>query len=338
MAAEARARRTVIVVPNTLRPEFMTAVQSVSTSLELVPIASDEENPPAAASDAQILYRASSFRPAVIDAILDRATDLRWMHVPAAGVDFALSPRVLAGDFVITHMADVYDAPVSEFTLGLMLAAAKKLPTFLEGQHEKKWLRPTSWEQLESQHVVPQLLQGKTLGLVGFGGIGQALAKSAVALGMRVIAYRRSAQPDPLAEEVYGPGQLSNLLSQSDYVVLTLPLTKDTEGTIGAAELASMRPSAWLINVARGRLVDEAALVRSLESGQIAGAALDVFLREPLPQDHPLYRLPNVILTPHVAGAFAGVNQKELEVFTELLRLFLEGKPLKFLVDRRRGY
>lgn len=329
--------RIVIALPEELRPGFHDAVRAVAPNIELA-LLSNEEPLPDLVADSVAFYRSWALQRRVVDEVLDRARSLRWMHVPSAGVDVALTPNVMERDFVITHVKGVYDAPVAEFALGLILAAAKMLPTYLAAQREGHWLRAASWDEVQKESTLPQMLAGQTVGLLGFGGTGTRLAELLRPFGVRIVAMRRDPRPDARADAVYGPDRLGEVLAESDFVVLALPLTRETERIIDAEALARMKPSAWLVNVSRGRLVDDDALMSALAAGRIAGAALDVFSREPLPTDHPYYRLPNVILTPHVAGAFPTLNEADRDIFVEDLRRFIVGEPLKYVVDRVRGY
>lgn len=329
--------RIVVVLPLTLRPEFVDAVRDVDPRIEIVTVSNDAPLPDEVAG-ATVFYRSFALKHEVVDAVLDRAKGLEWVHVPAAGVDAALTPKVVQARYAITNMAGVYDQPVAELALAMMLAAAKCLPTYFAAQREARWHRAASWDEVKNERTLPQLMRGSTVAVLGFGGTGGTLAGVLKALGMRVLAYRRNPQPDPRADAVYGHNQLHAVLREADWVVLTLPLTKETERIIGERELAEMKPNAWLVNVGRGRLIDDDALVAALESGRIGGACLDVFTREPLPADHPYYRLPNVIMTPHIAGAFPELNDIDREFFVDELRRFVAGEPLKATIDRSKGY
>jgi phosphoglycerate dehydrogenase-like enzyme len=320
-----------------LYPGFLEAVRAVSPRVETV-LLSNDEPPPPEVKDATVLYRSYALDQPIVDEVLARAPNLRWLHVPADGVDPVLTPNVMDADIVITRMGDTYGGPVAELALALMLAAAKRLPAYFEAQREGRWLRAASWDEVHHEPTIPTLLRGRTIGMVGFGGIGGTLAQMVRPLGMRVLALRRNPRPDPRAERVYGPEGLREMLPECDYVVLAMPLSPATRGMLGPREIEAMKPTAWLINVARGKLVDDAALLAALEAGRIAGACLDVFATEPLPSDHPYYRLPNVILTPHVGGAFAELNTFDRDVFVDQLRRFVAGEPLRFVVDRQHWY
>jgi phosphoglycerate dehydrogenase-like enzyme len=327
----------VVAVPTTLRPDFVQAIRDVDPRVEVVLVSNDDPLPERVA-DAAVFFRSYALRREVVEAVVTQARRLRWMHVPAAGVDAALTPQVMDTDFVITNVAGVYDTPVAELSLGVMLAAAKCLPSYFAAQREARWLRAASWDEVKKERTLPQLMRGSTAAILGFGGTGATLAEMLRPLGVRILAFRRDPRPDSRADAVYGPDQLHDVLREADWVVLALPLTKETEGIIGADEISQMKPTAWLVNVGRGRLVDDDALVAALESGRIGGACLDVFTREPLPEDHPYYRLPNVIVTPHIAGAFPELNDVDREYFVDELRRFVAGEPLKATIERSKGY
>jgi phosphoglycerate dehydrogenase-like enzyme len=236
---------------------------------------------------------------------------------------------------------------MGEYVLMMMLAFAHRLPEMVRFQRRAEWAHDL-WPEVGAQE-----LRGAIVGIVGYGSIGREVGRLAKAFGMRVLALKRRAGQtedagwrlpglgDPALEHVdrlLSRDELPALLGESDYVVLSLPLTPETRGMIGAAELGQMKHSAVLINVARGDLVDEAALVEALQEGKIGGAALDVFSQEPLPADSPLWRLPNVLLSPHAADVNAHYDARAIELFAENLRRYLDGRPLLNVVDLAQGY
>lgn len=332
-----RNDRVVVVLPSNARDHLIDATRRASRRVHVAFV--DNDGPlPAEVSDARVLYRPISLRAPAVDAILAAAPGLRWIHVPAAGVDATLIPKLAERDILMTHSEGTYDVAVGEFAMGMVVAASKRLPELIRGQADRQWLRAGPWEDLEHHPVVPEPLRGRTIGIVGFGGIGRACARPARGFGMRVLAVRRTGASDPLAGRVYGPDSLAEMLPECDYVVLAAPLTDQTRGMIGPRELELMKPSAWLVNIARGQLVDEDALVEALKSGQIAGAGLDVFAAEPLAQESPLWGLPNVILSPHISGLYQEMREVEADHFAAELRRFLAGKPFRSQVDFALGY
>jgi phosphoglycerate dehydrogenase-like enzyme len=258
--------------------------------------------------------------------ILKAHPTLRWVHTYSAGVEHLL-PHL--GDYTgrLTNSAGVHAEPMAEWAVTMMLAHCKRLPLFLERQQSREWRA----EQTEE-------LAGKTLGVVGAGGIGQAFARRAAALGMDVVGVRASGAPAQHFRQMYGPDRLHDALGMCDYVLLATPLTPETTGLIGEAELGAMRPSAVLLNVGRGKVVRTDALVAALAEGAVAGAMLDVTDPEPLPSDHPLWGLPNVIITPHTSALSPRSSARLVECFCENLRRWLRGEPLLNEVDLERGY
>jgi phosphoglycerate dehydrogenase-like enzyme len=257
---------------------------------------------------------------------------LRWVHSSAAGVGSMLFPAMAASQVVMTNSRGMSAASVAEHTIALILAALRRLPETTRAQDGRRWI------QAELSGL--PTLDGQTLGIVGLGAIGCRVARIGAAMGMRVVGTRRETDwpvPDGVAEAL-APSDLPRLLEESDVVVLSAPLTAETRGLIGAAELARMKRTAWLVNVARGKLIQEAALLEALRSGAIAGAALDVFEHEPLDPASPLWAMPNVLVTPHVAGFRGDYWEAATDLFSDNLRKFLAGEPLLNLVDKRAGY
>jgi phosphoglycerate dehydrogenase-like enzyme len=265
---------------------------------------------------------------------LETPTRLRWIHTGAAGVASLLHAELVESDVVLTNSAGVHAPPIAETVIGMMLHFARGLDRAVRAQQEAEWC-PGAWES--SENGIREL-GGATLGLVGYGGIGREIARRARALDMRVVALRRSTAPDELAEVLTGADALGLLLERSDFVVLCLPATAQTRGMIGRRELERMRPGAVLINVARGSIIDEAALVDVLSAGRLRGAGLDVFAAEPLPPDSPLWRLPHVLITPHVSATSPRYWEREGELILTNVRRYLAGEDLLNVVDTAAGY
>jgi phosphoglycerate dehydrogenase-like enzyme len=263
------------------------------------------------------------------------ARRLRWIHATAAGVEGLLFPELVESDVVLTCSRGLHAQSIAEHTLAVMLAFARQLHHSRDAQRERRW------SQHEQFGATPGFcdLAGSTLGLVGFGHIGRAIAERARALGMRVLAVRRHPAADPApADAQWGPEGLPALLERADWVVLAAPHTRESDRMIGATELARMKPGARLVNVGRGALVDEPALVEALRSGRLAGAALDVFETEPLPGSSPLWTMPEVIHTPHVSGVAPRLWARAVDMFADNLRRWLAGETLRNVVDKRAGY
>jgi phosphoglycerate dehydrogenase-like enzyme len=286
--------------------------------------------------DVEVLLR-GPMPAASFDRILARAPRLAWVHSATAGVERLLTADAAGRKLVITNARGVFSEPIAEYTLMMILAVVRRLPELLELQRER------TWQPLPAREL-PQV----TIGIVGLGSIGRAVARLAVAFGARVIATRRDPDrperpqgsdpvPDGLAR-ILPHDRLPELLAESDFVVLALPLTSETDRLMDAARLASMKPGAWLINVARGRLVDQAALLRALRAGSIGGAVLDTLWDEPLPPGSPLWDAPGLIVTPHTSWSSGRVLDRSIELFCDNLVRYREGRPLLNVVDPQAGY
>ena len=278
----------------------------------------------------------------VFDRILTRAPSLRWVHSATAGVERVLTPASRQRGLVITNARGVFSRPIAEYVMLMILSAARRLPELLELQAER------TWQPLEARE-----LRDVTVCIVGLGSLGRAVGALATAFGCRVVATRRrpeagndaaeGAGDEPflgsvMLDRVVPPERLPELLAEADFVVLAAPLTPDTNGLINDETIAAMKPGAWVINVARGELVDERALARALRSGRLGGAVLDTFREEPLPPTSMLYDLPNVILTPHTSWSSARVLDRSVGLFCDNLRRFAGGRPLVNVVDPTAGY
>lgn len=265
-----------------------------------------------------------------IEALFPLATKLQWLHLRWAGLDALLFPELVESRVTLTNSSGVYSQSLGEFVIAGALFFAKDIRRLLLAQSEAKWDPFTMLE-----------LRGATMGIVGYGDIGRACAGRAHALGMRVLAQRRRPERsdgDPLLTKVYGSDGLLQMIRECDYVVAAAPLTRETRGLIGEAEIAAMKPTAVLMNVGRGPVVDEQALIRALERRSIRGAALDVFAKEPLTTDSPLFKLDNVLLSPHCADNTPTWNEEAMQFFIENFKRFLKGEPLKNIVDKHAGY
>jgi phosphoglycerate dehydrogenase-like enzyme len=296
-------------------------------------------------SDVEVLLR-GPLPAAIFDRLIARCPRLMWVHSATAGVERVLTPAALGRGLAITNARGVFSDPIAEYVLLMILAVSRRLPQLLELQRER------TWQPLESRE-----LRDVSVGVVGLGSIGRRVAELAAAFGSRVVAVRRDVSRDPAdtadtadradttdetdvagIAELLPPDRLPELMAQSDFVVLALPLTPQTESLFDKRLLAHAKPGAWLINVARGRLIDERALVRALRDGPLGGAVLDTFREEPLPPDSPLYDLPNAIITPHTSWSSSGVLDRSIELFCDNLGRFASGEPLRNLVDPDAGY
>jgi phosphoglycerate dehydrogenase-like enzyme len=282
---------------------------------------------PAALVGAEALLAWDFLTPALA-AAWPSAERLRWVHTASAGVDNVLTPEVAASGVVVTNSRGVFDGALAEYVLGLVLAFAKDLPGTWERQRRAEW-----------RHRDTQRVAGTTAVVVGVGPVGRAIARVLGAVGVRVRGVGRTARDDdPDFGSVTASADLATLLPEADWLVLVAPLTEATRGLVGAPELAALRPSARLINVGRGGLVDEAALTAALAQGRLAGAALDVFEREPLPPSSPLWHQPGVLVSPHMSGDVLGWRDDLAAVFLDNLRRWCAGEPLRNVVDKAVGY
>ena len=266
---------------------------------------------------------------------LEDAPALRWIQLVSAGAEHLLEAGLGGTDVTITTVSGIHRAPISEYSLWAMISLARRMPVILRESDRHQW-KPGRLRSYYGEELC-----GKTLGILGLGAIGRQVATVARCLGMRVLGLRRSvakAGSHPPADGLFGPEGLLEMLPRCDFVLVVLPLTPETRGLIGERELRAMKPTSCLINVARGQIVDEAALVRALREGWIAGAAFDVFSEEPLPADSELWDLPNLIVTPHMAGQTMPYMDRVTELFGENLRRYLAGEPMLNVLDKARGY
>jgi len=276
-----------------------------------------------------------AFTPFVDRDVFPSATRLRWVQSPAVGVGSLMFPEVLASDVIITSARGIRARAIAEHVLGVTIALARHLPVAIRAQAARYWAQ----EELEGPAAV-RMLQGMRMGIIGLGAIGGEVARIAAPFGFVVSAIRRRVdQPRPEGiEEVWPPDRLLDLLAASDVVVVAAPHTPETKRLIGRSEIAAMKHGAFLINVARGKLIDDAALVEALEDGRVGGAALDVFTTEPLDRESPYWDMPNVIVTPHTSGAMQDYWTPLVDLFAENLRRFESGRPLLNVVDKALGY
>jgi|SRR5581483_1665559 len=290
--------------------------------------------------DRQALRGALPSADAAFAAFLDRdlvpsLTKLRWVQAPAAGVGHLLSDELVASPIVLTSARGVRARPIAEHVLAVTLALARQLHTALRYQATHTW----SLDELEASGRI-RTLKGARMGLIGLGAIGIEVAAAASAFGMHVIAVRkRTTRPAPPGvEEVLPPERLPELLAASDVVVLAAALTPDTRELIGRAALGHVKRGAFLVNISRGGLIDDAAVIEALQDGRLGGAALDVFTREPLDRTSPYWDLPNVIVTPHISGGMEDYWTPLVALFAENLTRFERGEPLLNVVDKHAGY
>jgi D-2-hydroxyacid dehydrogenase (NADP+) len=263
------------------------------------------------------------------------ARKLKWLHTPFAGVDDVLHPSMVESPVRVTCSRGVASAALADHAMGMILGFSRGLARAIRERAPGKWDR----ERFFRDDPIPVELDGKVLGILGYGSIGREVARRGRGFGMRIHAYRRNrTREEDGVDRLFGPPDLGEFLGSVDYLAVTLPLTRATEGILDEEALARLKPGACLINIARGRLIREEALVRALESGRLSGAGLDVFSEEPLPESSPLYRLPGVILTPHIGGLHPHYLDRATSLFIVNLGRYLKGETLLHEVDKRSGY
>jgi len=281
------------------------------------------------AADATVVLNWSGSR-SLFSEVFSSCLNIRWVHTRSAGVDGILSPELIESAVILTNGTGVFSASLGEFALAAILYFAKGLRRMIDNQIAGVW------DPFETMPIV-----GQTLGIVGYGDIGRAVASRARSMGMRVLAIKRHVNPynaDPMVEHMYSPDRRIEMLSRCDYVVAAAPLTSETRGMIGEPEFNAMKPNAVVINVGRGPVINEEALIKALSTGRIKGAALDVFDHEPLADGHPFYALENVLLSPHCADRTPDCFDQAMRFFLSQFDRFIKGEPLLNVVDKKLGY
>jgi phosphoglycerate dehydrogenase-like enzyme len=283
-----------------------------------------------AAPDADVIFNWSGALALVREVFL-MAPKVRWVHSRSAGLDHVLFPELVESPVPLTNGSGVFSPSLGEFALAAILYFAKDFRRMIRNQIAGRW------EQFDITEIT-----GQTVGIVGYGDIGRAVATRVRAMGMRVLAVKRHAPPasnaDSLVDQIYSPDQRAEMISRCDYIVVAAPLTPETRGMISQAEFAAMKPSAVVINVGRGPVIDEDAMLKALTEGRIKGAGLDVFTHEPLPDGHPFYRMETVLLSPHCADHTADWLDQAMRFFLENFERFRKGEPLRNIVDKKLGY
>jgi phosphoglycerate dehydrogenase-like enzyme len=282
----------------------------------------------AALGSARVMLR-GGLPASVLDHVISRAPRVEWIHSFSSGVERVATATVRGRGITVTNARGVFSRPIAEYVVMMCLVIARRLPQLLELQRDRTW-QPLRGRELGSL----------TVGIVGYGSIGSEVARLLAPFETKILATRRHPErgADQPNVELLATDQLDELLRRSDVVVVAAPLTEETAGMIGAPQLREMREQAWLVNIARGRLIDELALRRALESGWIGGAVLDVFTDEPLSGESPLYGTPNLILTPHTSWSSDQVVERSVRLFVENLERFAAGTPLENVVDLEAGY
>jgi phosphoglycerate dehydrogenase-like enzyme len=266
---------------------------------------------------------------------LKAARKLKWIHSTAAGVAQLMYPELRDSGIMVTNPSGIFSVPMAEHTMGLLLALARNFPDSVRQQDAARWAQQELWDK--PQHLTE--INGKVLLIAGYGSIGREVAKRAKVFEMRVWGVTRSGEGERThADKILPVAKLHEALPEADYVLIAAPETAETRHLIGAAEIAKMKHGARLINVGRGSLLDEAALLRALESGALGGAAIDVAKLEPLPAESPLWKAPNLVITPHTSGVSGRLWDRQAAVLIELLERWFDGRELFNRVDFARGY
>jgi phosphoglycerate dehydrogenase-like enzyme len=282
------------------------------------------------AADADVIFNWSKGRD-LLRAVFAMTPEVRWVHSRAAGLDNLLFPELVESPVPLTNGSGVFSPSLGEFALAAILYFAKDFRRMIRNQIAGRW------EQFDVHEIA-----GQTVGIVGYGDIGRAVATRVRSMGMRVLALKRHGAPvysvDPLVDRIYYPAERCEMIALCDYVVVAAPLTAETRGMIGEAEFAAMKPGGVIINVGRGPVIDEPAMLSALTEGRIKGAGLDVFTHEPLPDGHPFYKMENVLLSPHCADHTTDWLEQAMRFFIENFERYRKGEPLRNVVDKKLGY
>ncbi|MCL5428546.1 MAG: D-2-hydroxyacid dehydrogenase [Chloroflexi bacterium] len=333
-----------ILITVQFNQEQLDELQSLGPDFKVIshPLAHGQDLPEGVWAQVEILY---TFRALPQP---EQAPKLRWIQFHLAGVEEHLEQAILRQAKVQATTLSGANAPqVAEHALALMLAIGHHLPEMVADQSRSQWATQ------RTQRYIPKELINSTVGIIGYGSVGQRLARMLQSFGVTILANKRDllragsadyqvdGQGDPAADlprRLYPGKALRSLLKECDYVVVTVPLTEETRGMLGAKQLSAMKPNAVLVDVSRGGVVDQEALIHALEKGQLAGAGLDVFAEEPLPADNPLWEMPNVLISPHVAGLSPHYVERAFALFKENLRRYIGGEELLNKIDLERGY
>lgn len=314
--------------PDQISADQLKRIRAIAVDRQVV-VSNDRQTIEHIQNDIEI---AATALPLDLHLLVLRGEKLKWVQQWGAGVNWIMQyPELIRKDFILTNVSGIHAIPISEQIVGYLLAFARSLHHAIRAQGERGWWKPERSTLFE--------LAGKTMLIIGTGAIGARTAYLAQALDMRVLGVRRNPEREINGvEAMFAPDQLLELLPEADFVVLTIPLTQETKGMIGEPELRAMKSNAYILNIGRGGTIQEKVLVRALQKGWIAGAGLDVFEKEPLPEDSPLWDMDNVIITAHYSGSTPHYNERAMRIFTDNLRRYMAGEPLKNVVDKKLGY
>jgi phosphoglycerate dehydrogenase-like enzyme len=311
------------------RTSYLKELDQLSSEARIV-VSDDPAKVAEAAPEADVILNGEFKDPKLFQNAFALATKVRWVHVLSAGVEHVLTPEIIASPVPLTNGRGVFRRPLAEWAISAMLHFQYDHRRLIRQQEAGVW------EAFDIEE-----LHGKTIGIVGYGEIGRAVAERAKPFGCRIVALRRkpeNSSGDPLIDRAYGPAQINEMLAGCDFVVAAAPMTPETRGLVGAAQIAVLKPSAVVINIGRGPVIDEAALIAALTAKKIRGAGLDVFDVEPLPPGHAFYTLENVLLSPHSADHTPGWRESAFQFFLDNFARFRKGEPLENVVDKHAGY
>lgn len=311
-----------ILVLNQLKEGHMTAIQDAAPGSSIITADLATAGQYIDTADILVAWGGQDIRQ-----LYTAAPQLRWVHALSAGVEDWLFPELVNSSTLLTNSKGIHGIPISEHVLALMLAFSRGLNLLIPQQHNKQWKR-----------VRVDEIHEKTIGIVGLGNIGREIAKKAKALGMHVVATKREATTELFVDALYTPDHLTTMLGICDFVVLSLPLTEETKEMFNLSCFSAMKRTAYFINIARGGVISEADLITALEQGLIQGAGLDVFAQEPLPDSSPLWNMPNVIITPHLAGLSPSYLDRAIQLFADNLTRFIDKDQILNIVDKQKGY
>lgn len=316
--------KTTKNLPIKLKEMHFHSIREVVPDAKLI-IAEDEAELLPRAEEIDILLTWGMYKPVEL---LTKARNLKWIHTLSAGVEGIMSPEIIKSEVRISNTRGIHGFPMTDHVIAFIFSFLRKFPVLFQQQRRKEWLvQPAAEESFN-----------KTVGIVGLGAIGSEIARKCNALGLRVIATKRTPVENEWIERLYPVEQLDDMLSESDFIVVIVPLTDETKGLIGASEIKAMKNSAYLINVARGPVVDEEALIEGLKNGEIAGAGLDVYQQEPLPADSPLWEMENVIISPRMSAVSPYYADRAVKLFCENAKLFIKEGGLKNEINKDQGY
>jgi phosphoglycerate dehydrogenase-like enzyme len=319
---------TILVLANPSEPQL--AMLSALPPNTCLVVGDSIEALRAAAPNAGVIFNWSGSR-ALLREVFLISPKVRWVHSRSAGLDSLLFPELVESPVPLTNGTGVFSGSLGEFALAAILYFAKDFRRMIRNQAAGRW------EQFDITEIA-----GQTVGIIGYGDIGRAVATRVRAMGMHVLAVKRhppaAREVDPLVEQIYTPKHRVEMISRCDYVVVAAPLTPETKSMVSTAEFAAMKPSAVIINVGRGPVIDEEPMLKALTEGRIKGAGLDVFTHEPLPAGHPFYQLENVLLSPHCADHTADWLDQAMRFFLDNFERFRKGEPLRNVVQKHLGY